>query len=231
LTTVTLFRYPSSQILWALSQMQRAHPALRQAPGLKFYKLMGSGGNGGFGLWPNWHVFALLGVWDSLDAFRAFQTENSFALDAGARVTEQFTTFLSPLKTHGFWNGENPFALLPEQPIPNDVPIAVLTRARIRLTRLREFLRHVPGASASLGSQKDLLLSIGVGEVPLIYQATFSVWRNLEAVKQYAYQNPAHGEVVRKTRDRNWYSEEMFTRFRVEGLEGNWGGQKMDSLI
>jgi heme-degrading monooxygenase HmoA len=207
--------------------MQLAHPTLRQTSGLKFYKLMGSGGNDGFGLWPNWNVFALLGVWDSLDAYQAFRAQNSFALNVEARATEQFTTFLTPLKTHGFWNGENPFAQVPEQAIPDDVPIAVLTRARIRLNRLGEFLRHIPKASASLENQKGLLLSIGVGEAPLIYQATFSVWRNLEAVKQYAYQNPAHGQVVRKTRDRNWYSEEMFTRFRVDSMEGNWGGKNM----
>jgi len=211
--------------------MQLAHPELRQVPGLMFYKLMGSGGNGGFGLWPNWHVFALLGVWENLDAFRAFEVNNTFAQKASGRATEQFTTFLTPLKTHGLWNGENPFVPLPEQAIPGDVPVAVLTRARIRLRRLREFLKHVPEASASLNDQEGLLLSIGVGEVPLIYQATFSVWRNLDAVKQYAYRNPAHGQVVRKTRDRDWYSEEMFTRFRVEGMEGTWEGVKMDQLI
>lgn len=231
LTTITLFRYPTIHVFWALSQMQRAHSELRSVPGLKFYKLMGSGGSGGFGLWPNWHVFALLGVWESLDAFRAYQTENAFAQKSSARATEQFTTFLTPLKTHGLWNGENPFASHPEQAIPEDVPVAVLTRARIRLRRLQEFLKHVPEASASLKEQEGLILSIGVGEVPLIYQATFSVWQNMEAVKQYAYRNPAHGQVVRKTRDRDWYSEEMFTRFRVEGMEGTWDGVKMDQLI
>ena len=211
--------------------MQLAHSELRQVPGLRFYKLMGSGGKGGFGLWPNWNVFALLGVWENMDAFRAFEANNAFAQKAFERSKEQFTTFLTPLKTHGLWNGENPFASLPEQVIPEDVPVAVLTRARIRLRRLREFLKHVPEASASLNEQAGLLLSIGVGEVPLIYQATFSVWRNIEAVKQYAYRNQAHGQVVRKTRDRDWYSEEMFTRFRVEGMEGTWDGVEMDQLI
>jgi len=192
---------------------------------------MGSGGKGGFGLWPNWNVFALLGVWENMDAFRAFEANNAFAKKASEHSSEQFTTFLTPLKTHGLWNGENPFASLPEQVIPENVPVAVLTRARIRLRRLREFLKHVPETSASLNEQAGLLLSIGVGEVPLIYQATFSVWRNLEAVKQYAYRNPAHGQVVRKTRDRDWYSEEMFTRFLVVGMEGTWEGIKMNQLF
>ena len=99
------------------------------------------------------------------------------------------------------------------------------------IAQITGVLKHVPEASASLKEQEGLILSIGVGEVPLIYQATFSVWQNMEAVKQYAYRNPAHGQVVRKTRDRDWYSEEMFTRFRVEGMEGTWDGVKMDRLV
>jgi quinol monooxygenase YgiN len=224
-TTVTLFRYPPEQIFWALRQMQQAHAALRKTPGLRFYKLMGSGGSGGFGLWPNWRVYALLGVWESEAAWERFQQEHPFAQQTRARTTEQMTTFLRPLRTHGYWNGENPFNPLTEQPISADAPVAVLTRARIRLHRLREFLRYTPVASASLSEQKDLLLSIGIGETPLIYQATFSIWRNMEAVQQYAYRNPAHGQVVRKTRDRNWYSEEMFTRFQVTGMTGTWAGK------
>ena len=225
MTTVTLFRYPPEHIFWALRQMQQAHSALRRTPGLRFYKLMGSGGNGGFGLWPNWRVYALLGVWDSEAAWSQFQQDNPFAQQARLRAKEQMTTFLQPLRTHGLWNGENPFTPVAEQSISADAPVAVLTRARIRLKRLPEFLRYTPMASASLSEQKDLLLSIGIGETPLIYQATFSIWRNMEAIQQYAYRNPAHGQVVRKTRDRDWYSEEMFTRFQVIGTTGVWEGK------
>ena len=62
--------------------MQLAHAEFRQVPGLKFHKLMGSGGKGGFGLWPNWNVFALLGVWENIDAYRAFEAKNTFAQKA-----------------------------------------------------------------------------------------------------------------------------------------------------
>lgn len=73
--------------------------------------------------------------------------------------------------------------------------------------------------------QKDLLLSIGIGETPLIYQATFSIWCDLDAVQQYACKTPAHADLVRKTRERDWYSEEMFTRFEVLGSTGSWEGK------
>jgi hypothetical protein len=37
----------------------------------------------------------------------------------------------------------------------------------------------------------------------------------------YAYQNPHHAEMVRKTRSLGWYSEELFARFEIVAVEGN----------
>jgi hypothetical protein len=34
-------------------------------------------------------------------------------------------------------------------------------------------------------------------------------------MKAFAYKMQEHRNVIQKTRTRNWYSEEMFTRFRV----------------
>ncbi|MDP4828483.1 MAG: DUF3291 domain-containing protein [Flavobacteriales bacterium] len=231
MTTLTLFRYPSKNIYWALTQMQRAHGALSKAPGLMFYKLMGSGGDGGFGLWPNWRVYALLGNWESKEDWVRYNAENTFALESQERCSEQMTTFLQPIRTHGLWDGTNPFEPIAPIDIPADAPVAVLTRARIRIKRLPEFLRETTAAKASLKDQKGLLLSIGVGEVPLIFQATFSIWQNVDAVQQYAYKTQAHAHVVSKTRERNWYSEEMFTRFHVLGAAGTWEGKSFEEKI
>lgn len=226
LTTLTLFRYPPKNQFWAFSQMQLAHAKLMNTPGLKFYKLMGSGGNGGFGLWPNWSVYAFLGIWESTEAWSQFQTENSFALEANERCSEQMTSFLQPIRTHGLWNGTNPFEPISPLTTNADSPIAVITRAKIRLKRLPEFLLNTSVAKSVLKNQPDLLLSIGLGETPLIYQATFSIWRNLAAMQQYAYKSPEHAKVISKTRLRNWYSEELFTRFQVIGCKGQWEGKE-----
>lgn len=207
--------------------MQLAQNKLSKVPGLKFFKLMGSGGEGGFGIWPNWHVYALLGIWESAEDWKKYNNEHPFALETQRRCTEQATTFLHPIRSHGLWDGTNPFEPITEAPESTDALVAVLTRARIRLKRLPEFLKETPIAKKSLKDQKDLLLSIGIGETPLLYQATFSVWRNIEAVKEYAYKTHAHAQVVSKTRERDWYSEEMFTRFRVTGSTGTWGGKTL----
>jgi hypothetical protein len=208
--------------------MQLAHAKLINTPGLKFYKLMGSGGNGGFGLWPNWSVYAFLGIWETTEDWEQFQAKNTFAIEAKERCTEQMTSFLQPIRTHGLWNGSNPFEPILPFEAKTDAPIAVITRAKIRIKRLPEFLLNTAVAKSVLKNQSDLLLSIGIGEKPLIYQATFSIWRNLEAMQQYAYKSPEHANVINKTRKRNWYSEELFTRFQVLRCEGFWNGKKMD---
>jgi hypothetical protein len=63
-----------------------------------------------------------------------------------------------------------------------------------------------------------VLTSVGIGEVPFIKQATFSIWESKEQMRSFAYKLPLHKEVIKKTHQEKWYSEDMFTRFKV--IEG-----------
>ena len=56
----------------------------------------------------------------------------------------------------------------------------------------------------------------GIGELPFLAQATFSVWKNLDSVMNFAYKSKDHSDIIKKTRKRNWYSEDMFTRFIIK---------------
>ena len=124
------------------------------------------------------------------------------------------TVLLDPIMAHGKWAGKELFKdVKPSK--PRDGRIAVLTRASIRLFKVKSFFKNVPAVEKQMHQADGLLFSVGVGEAPLIRQATFSIWENAEKMKAFAYNMQEHKEVIRKTRDEKWYSEEMFARFSV----------------
>ena len=192
-------------------------------PGMRFSRLMGSGGGNGFSLSPNWGVYAMLTVWDDEAAARAFYRDHPWWRATRAHQSETAVYYLEPTMSHGAWSGGNPFDARPENYRPAE-PVAVLTRATIRTRKLADFWRYVPRTSASVYDHPDRLLSIGVGEYPVFMQATFSLWRSGSAMQGFAYRSDHHAEVVRLTRERNWYREELFTRFRLLAAEGRWNG-------
>jgi hypothetical protein len=204
---------------WAFSQMKLAHPRFEKIEGLKFYKLLGSGGGDGFKPWPNWGVFAFLSHWDNRQvAEKAFAEEDLFC-EFKKRTSKQKTFVLEPISGHGHWDGIMPFKdFYPEN---RDMPIAVLTRARIKWSWILLFWMKVPAVRKSMRESPNLIQAIGVGELPLIEQATFSVWKDLESLNQYAYSKGKHKEAIVQTRKVKWYSEEMFIRFNLlETIEG-----------
>ena len=226
--TVTVFRYQPQARFQAFANMGRFLMQPFKLDGLQFSKLMGSGRD--FGLVPDFSTYVHLGVWQDESSARQFPESNSYQyLSKG---TEQISTlYLKHIKSHGLWGGQNPFrsGQIDEVNLKTSTlssnsatPIAVLTRATIRPRALPDFWRHVPQARQRLKEHSDnLLFGIGVGEAPLVQQCTISVWRDPAAVDQYAYRQTGHKEVVRLTRQRQWYSEELFARFQVYEAQGN----------
>jgi hypothetical protein len=148
---------------------------LQRVKGLKFFKLLGSGQGRGFSLKPNWYRYGLMATWDSPAAAEDFFQSHRLLEAYRQHTFEQYTLALQPLQAHGLWGGQNPFTTQ-TLPAPEGAPIAVLTRASIRLTKAIDFWKNVPKASASLDQAEGLLASIGLGEAPFIRQATFSLW-------------------------------------------------------
>jgi hypothetical protein len=229
LTTISFFRFKGFNAYWGFIQMQWAIHKLKQVPGLEFSRYMGSGGKKGFSKTVNFNVYALLCVWENeaaaSDFFERSSTFNAFR----SRSDETWTIHMATSRAHGAWSKRNPFRDF--EPYQGG-PVAVITRATIKWKYLFKFWKFVPSVSATLDQQAGLLFAIGIGEYPWFMQATFSIWDNYESVKQYAYQTKHHSEVVKKTRELGWYSEEMFINFIPIKSQGSWlGDSPLDQYL
>ena len=182
---------------------------------------MGCGKNGTFDIHPDFNQWALMVFYDANELDSQTDTNIPIKLVGGFIAgwwklfkvkTNSF--FLEPYAGHGSWDGREFIASNRRMEDPPG-EIGVLTRATIRLSRLRSFWRAVPAAAENLAQTEGLTFSVGIGELPFIKQATFSIWETAESMKNYAYKMRAHQEVIRKTRKEAWYSEEMFLRFKV----------------
>lgn len=222
IVNLTITRYKKRYIPFALLAMALHRPFMALQKGCNFYKLMGSGKNGTFDTKPDWQQWALLAVWDNRDNFTTF-CQNSFIAKWWAIFgVEKWTVLLSPLQSHGKWDGKEPFGK--ENIAAPAGPVAVLTRATIRFNKLKHFWANVDSVADIMAAAPGYIASIGVGEAPLYRQATFSVWESLDAVKAFAYRSKEHAEVIRKTQAENWYSEELFARFAIIETFGTMKG-------
>ncbi len=207
--------------------MQFAHKALSELRGQTFYKLMGSGRGAGFNPLPDWSVYALLQVWNEEQDAEACFAHAEILRQYRARASEMWTVYMKNMTARGTWSGANPF-----QPSlrldPANTCVAVITRATIKWHKLIPFWHYVPTSQRSLDGNPGLLFTKGIGEAPIVQMATFSLWRNLESLNEYAYRSTQHSGAIRKTRDLQWYSEEMFSRFQPYREEGTWTGVQLE---
>jgi len=201
---------------------------------INFWKLLGCGKNGTFDIHPDWRQWGILSVTglahDSSKSNYESPSINYKPLYSSFISNwwnffhcEVYTILLQPIEGHGTWDGKEVFGTLPKQTEYEGL-IAVLTRATIRLTRLKNFWKNTDGVANKTNNAKGLISSVGIGEVPWIKQATFSIWESKEHMKQFAYKMQEHTEVIQKTRKENWYSEDMFIRFKILASFGTLHG-------
>jgi spheroidene monooxygenase len=104
------------------------------------------------------------------------------------------------------------------------------SRAANRPTRAWSFRRHTPATEAELAASPGCLLAVGLGEAPLLRQATFSLWESVEAMDAYA-RHGSHQRAIQASWQRGFFSEWMFARFRPLSLNGAWHGVSIDEQL
>lgn len=223
--SLSLFRFRSIRArLWVLAQMGAARLSLSRMRDVSFWKLCGSGTGEGFTPVPNTQVWAILAVWDSEEAARN-QTQNSPVFKRwNAMADEVWTSFLANTSSRGHWSGQTPFEI-DDTDVPESGPLAVLTRASIKLSAAPKFWGQEPAVSKLIGQDPNVMFKIGIGEIPWKHQVTFSIWPDTDSMAAFARRKGAHLDAIRAVREGDWFAEELYARFRVLGSTGSWEGQ------
>lgn len=219
--TLSLFRFARwRDRFWVLGQMALARPGLARIAGLEFARLCGSGTGEGFTPRPNTAVWAIFAVWHDQGAAQAGVDRGPVFARWRAHAQENCTLYLEPYSARGAWAG-----VAPLRPHGSDSGrLAALTRASVRPGAALRFWKHVPDISARIGSNPDVAFKIGIGEVPFLHQVTFSVWPDAARMAAFARTGP-HASAIAAVRAGDWFSEELYARFRVTGSTGTWEGR------
>ena len=229
ITTISFFRFSGwGNRFWALSQMGLAPLRLGKVQGLQFIKFLGSGAENGFSIKANLGVYGILAIWEDELAATTFLKENPVFQGYKSHSTTFQTIFLQNTMAHGQWDGITPFQSgAPFDPLR---PVAVITRATIKTKYLVRFWRKVPSVSKAVEERPGLRFAVGIGELPLIQQATFSVWNTGKQMIDYAYKGDHHKGVIQQTRELGWYKEELFARFVPYKMEGHGFVPELNTL-
>jgi spheroidene monooxygenase len=217
---------------WAWMRLAQGSGPLKETPGLIFCKVMGSGAGGGFGLRPSPSHQGLITMFDHADHARAFlagPVVDSYRERSG----EFWTGLLEVVSARGHWDGEawgpTPATQLGSHGIAaNDEslqsdprPLAAITRASIRPAKAMAFWRNAPATHAAMQHAQGCTLAMGLGEVPLIRQCTFSLWKDTPAMLAYAHQG-AHQQAIEAAYKHQYFSESLFVRMRLLEQQGHW---------
>lgn len=223
IVALTITKYRNFTIPFAFLAMAVLRLPLWLNKKCSFWRLMGSGKNAQVDLAPDFKHWAILTSWDKKEDCDSFYQKSLPIKWFRFFGREEFTILLKPLSTHGLWSGIQPFKVDKEE---NNYTgkIAVITRAAIRFNKLKEFKSNIKRAATAMRKADGFILSAGVGENPFFDQATFSVWKDFESMKNYAYKSIDHSDVIKLTRQRKWYSEELFARFEIVDSWGTLNG-------
>ncbi|WP_349817058.1 spheroidene monooxygenase [Frankia sp. Cppng1_Ct_nod] len=223
--TIDLWGVRPRHVPHAVARMALDRRHLRRTTGVVFARLLGTGRGRTFTPRDaDMLRWGLLTVWASARDAAVF--ERSAVITAWSGIAhERWRAELHPLSSRGRWSRQRPFGDPVPPPSGTTGPVAAITRARLSIRRARDFWRAVPPVTEDLARSDGLRFAVGIGEAPLGLQGTFSIWDDAAALRRFAYGREAHADVVRRTSDDGWYTEELFARFAVLHTHGTINGR------
>lgn len=222
IVTVDIWRVRTWAIPVAVIYMA-LHRIVRRSQGCRFAKMLGTGSGRTFTPRDaDAHQWGILAVWESESAAAAYRA--SVIQRQWALISSEHAHFLlTPLASHGRWSRQEPFGA--PVPRPTHRAVVAITRARITWRKNLRFWSAVPPVTASLHQAPGLVAAIGIGEAPFGLQGTFSLWESDRALRDFAYRDQPHADVITRTQLEGWYAEELFARFEVVSASGTLRGQ------
>jgi heme-degrading monooxygenase HmoA len=220
-----LVREPAWRMPSAMARLAGDRLRLRGTPGLRFARVLGTGRGASTAPGADLSRTALFAVWESEAQLAAFETGwlGRRLDDVRVRGGEAYAVHLALVSGHGSWGGHRVVDDL--RPGRATGPVAVLTRARVARHARRRFRAAARSTDPHVLRADGLLAVVGVGELPTGLLGTFSLWADAAAPSRFAFREPAHREVVRRTRAEGWYGEELFARFEPLRSSGTWDGR------
>lgn len=204
------------------SGVLRRPPRPSEVPGLQYAETVITAPLGGNLLpAPRLRPVAMIAAWESDEAFEAFSARHPVA----RRLATGWQVRLQPLHIYGRWPG---LSGLPEGAIKigEEEPVAALTLGRPRLHRLPAFLKASARAEAEAVANPNVLALIGLARPPRLV-STFSLWRNVAAMRAYARgsSDGAHPTATKADRANPFHHDSAFIRFRPYASQGSWDGR------
>ena len=218
---LVLIDIASGSRLWGFSRYIFGKFLFRRIPGLVFCKILGSGFNGGFSTKPSLTKQGFFCVFDTKQNAEIFQQASPTVQAYRSHAKEFFIAILYAYSSRGSWSG---FSIDELSSPPESGPIASLTRASIKPFKAMQFWAKAKPAEQAIEEAKGSILTAGLGEAPYFRQATFTIWENLNSIDAYA-RSGAHLSAIKAAYGENYFSESMFTRFKVGSASGVWQGK------
>jgi len=157
----------------------------------------------------------LISSWDDDSALDRFLAEHPI---------DGYHVRMKPTRIVGAWP-DMPGLPDEEEEMDPDEPAAVLTLGRPRLLRLGRFARTSRAAEKLAVDHPALLAGTAAARLPR-FVATFSLWRSVKEVRDYALgrPDPRHLNAIKADRATPFHHQSAFIRFRPYTSRGAWGG-------